>query len=123
MGCGTHSLHNPDFAAAPSPAAPPRMTALRRLWQGELPLAQAFWNWAVLGGIVVNGLTSILFLALIMSGETVAAFVAGYLFSVPYNIVAAVGVWRSAGRYQGDRRWADIARIVTVAGMILLSIT
>ena len=99
------------------------MSALRRLWQGELPLAQAFWNWAVLGGIVVNGLTSILFLALIMSGETVAAFVAGYLFSVPYNIVVTVGVWRSAGRYQGDRRWADIARVVTVAGMVVLSIT
>ena len=123
MRYGTRRLHSPDFEALSSPAVSPRMTALRRLWQGELPLAQAFWNWAVLGGIVVNGLTSILFLALIMSGETVAAFVAGYLFSVPYNIVVTVGVWRSAGRYQGDRRWADIARVVTVAGMVVLSIT
>jgi hypothetical protein len=99
------------------------MTALRRLWQGELPLADAFWNWAVIGGIVVNGLTTLGFLALIVAEQTMAAFVIGYLFSVPYNIVATVGVWRSAGRYQGDRRWADTARIVTVVGMVLLSLT
>jgi len=99
------------------------MSALRRLWQGELPLAQAFWNWAVLGAIAVNGLTSILFLTLIMADYPVTAFVAGYLFSVPYNIVVTVGVWRAAGRYQGDRRWADLARVVTVVAMALLSVT
>jgi hypothetical protein len=99
------------------------MTALRRLWLGELPLADAFWNWAVIGGIVVNGLTTVGFLALIMADQTIAAFVAGYAFSIPYNILAAVGVWRSAGRYRGERHWADIARIVTVAGMVLLSLT
>jgi hypothetical protein len=42
---------------------------------------------------------------------------------MPYNIVVMVGVWRSFGRYQGERRWADLARIVTVAGMVLLSVT
>ena len=99
------------------------MSALRRLWQGKLPLPQAFWNWAVAGGLAVNGLTSVLFLALIMADQVVAAFVVGYALSVPYNIVATVGVWRSAGRYDGERRWADLARIVTVAGMTLLSVT
>jgi hypothetical protein len=99
------------------------MNALRRLWKGDLPLAQAFWNWVVVGGILVNVPTSILFLALIMGNRIVAAFVVGYALSVPYNIVATVGVWRSAGRYEGERFWADLARIVTVAGMILFSIT
>ena len=99
------------------------MSALRRLWQGDLPLGQAFWNWAVAGGIAINGLTSILFLALIMADHLVAALVAGYALSVPYNIVATVGVWRSAERYKGGRRWANLARFVTVVGMILLSIT
>ena len=52
-----------------------------------------------------------------------AALVAGYALSVPYNIVVTVGVWRSAERYKGGRRWANLARFVTVVGMILLSIT
>ena len=99
------------------------MVALRRLWRGDLPLPQAFWNWAVIGGIAVNGLTSILFLILIMNDQIVTAFIVGYALSVPYNIVVTVGVWRSAGRYEGERRWADIARIVTVAVMTVLSLT
>jgi hypothetical protein len=106
---------------------PPRnrlihMNALCRLWKGDLPLPQAFWNWAVARGIVVNVLTSIAFLALIMGDLMLAAFVVGYAISVPYNIIATVGVWRSAGHYEGERRWADLARIVTVAGMIILSV-
>ena len=100
-----------------------RMNTLRRIWKGDLPLQQAFWNWAVAGGIVVNLLTSISFLALIMNDLIVAAFVVGYGVSLPYNLVATVGVWRSAGRYEGERRWADVARIVTIVGMVLLSIT
>jgi hypothetical protein len=99
------------------------MSALRRLWQGDLPLDQAFWNWAVAGGIAINGLTSILFLALLMADQVVAAFAAGYALSVPYNIIVMVGVWRSAGRYTGERHWADLARIVTVIGMVVLSVT
>jgi hypothetical protein len=99
------------------------MNALRRLWNGDLPLPQAFWNWAVAGGLAVNVITSISFLALIMGDLIVAAFVVGHALSVPYNIVVTVGVWRSAGRYEGERRWADLARIVTVGGMILLSVT
>ncbi|MDP3074149.1 hypothetical protein [Bradyrhizobium sp.] len=99
------------------------MNTLRRLWNGGLPLAQAFWKWAVTGGIAVNLTTSILFLVLIMDNQIVAALVVGYALSLPYNFVVTVGVWRSAGRYEGERRWADLARIVTVAGMILLSVT
>jgi len=99
------------------------MTTLHRLWHGEVPLPQAFWNWAVFGGIAVNGLTSILFFTLLLNGQTVAAFVVGYALSVPYNAFVTVGVWRSAARYDGERRWADLARVVTVVGMTLLSLT
>ncbi len=99
------------------------MTKLVHLWRGELSLFDAFWNWAVTGGVAVNAVTSALFLALAMQGWMLAAFLAGYGLSVPYNIVASVGVWRAAGRYPGDRRWADLARAVTVAGMVLLSFT
>jgi hypothetical protein len=99
------------------------MGGLRRLWHGDLPLPQAFWHWAAIGGWAVNVSTSILFLAFLMADRAVVAFVVGYAISVPYNIVATVGVWRLAGRYQGEAFWADLARIVTVLGMALLSVT
>ena len=99
------------------------MTNLYRLWRGELALGRAFWNWAVIGGLAVNTASSALFLVLIANGRPIAAFIAGYAPSIPYNIIAAVGVWRSAGHYPGDRRWADLARIVTILGTALLSFT
>jgi hypothetical protein len=98
------------------------MDMFLRLWRGEVPLADAFWNWAVFGGLVVNIVTSGLFLLLIMADRPVLAFIAGYGLSLPYNGFVSVGVWRSAGRYEGADRWARLARIVTIAGMALLSL-
>lgn len=97
--------------------------AILRLWRGEIPLGEAFWTWAVLVGLLVNILTSIGFLWLIMAEQTLAAYVVGYLCSIPYNIVAAVGVWRSAGRPEADPRWAGPARLAVVVGMTILSLT
>ena len=99
------------------------MKGVGRLWSGELPLQEAFWTWAVVVGLVINVTTSVLFLALMLADWPIAALVLGYGFSVPYNVIAVVGVWRSADRYPGDRRWADLARIAVVLGMVLLSIT
>jgi hypothetical protein len=97
--------------------------SLQRLWAGDLPLGQAFWTWAVGGGLAVNVTTSLLFLALVASDRLVLAFIIGYGCSIPYNIVALVGVWRSADRYQGDPALAGAARIVAAVGLVLLSIT
>ena len=58
-----------------------------------------------------------------MCDQLVLALIVGYLPSVPYNVIAAVGVWRSAERYRGERQWAAAAQIITVAGMIILSLT
>ncbi len=99
------------------------MNGLRRLWRGEFALADAFWSWAVLGGLAINVATSAALLILIMADRPILAFIAGYAFSVPYNVIVSVGVWRSAERYAGERRWADLARIVTIIGMVLLSVT
>lgn len=99
------------------------MTRVMCLWRGDLSLDSAFWNWAVLGGLLVNATTTGLCLFLITSGRPIAALAVGYGISVPYNVVVAVGVWRSAGRYAGDPRWGRLARIVTVVGMVVLSLT
>ena len=99
------------------------MTRLRALWSGNLPLGEAFWTYAVSVGLTVNLITTLLFLVLISWDRPVAALFVGYALSVPYNVVALVGVWRSAARHQGERIHADLARIVTLVGMVLLSVT
>jgi hypothetical protein len=97
------------------------MTRLRALWLGDLPLREAFWTYAVAVALVINISTTLLFLVLISWDRPIAALVVGYALTVPYNIVALVGGWRSATRYQGPRLHADLARIVAVVGLTLLS--
>ncbi len=99
------------------------MTGIRRLWTGELPLEEAFWTWAVVVGLVINATTSAIFWTLMLADRAVAALLIGYGLSVPYNVIAVVGVWRAADRYGGNHRWGDLARIAVVAGMVFLSIT
>jgi hypothetical protein len=99
------------------------MDKLRALWMGDLPLADAFWMWAVIGGLLVNISTSLLFLMLIMLDQPWLALIVGYVFSVPYNVLVTVGVWRSAERHDGPRLHADLARWATVILMIVLSVT
>lgn len=99
------------------------MRKLRALWAGELPLGEAFWTFAIGIGLLVNLASSALFLALITVDRPWSALFVGYVLSVPYNVVALVGVWRSAARYEGERLHADLARIVTLVAMVLFSIT
>ena len=99
------------------------MARLRALWSGDLPLGEAFWTYAVTVALAINLGTTLLFLVLISWDRPIAALVVGYAFSVPYNVVALVGVWRSAARYDGARLHADLARIVTLVAMVILSLT
>ena len=98
------------------------MRRLRSLWRGDVPLGIAFWNWAVIGGLVVNLTASLVLFVLLMNERPITALVVGHGLSVPYNVVVAVAVWRSAERFPGPRRWANLTRFVTVVGMVLLSI-
>jgi hypothetical protein len=99
------------------------MAKLRSLWLGDLPLGDAFWTWAIAIGLLVNLTTSALFLVLITADQPWAALFVGYALSVPYNVVAVVGVWRSAARYQGPAGHAELARFATVIVMVLFSMT
>jgi hypothetical protein len=99
------------------------MDKIGTLWRGDLPLSDAFWTWAVLGGLVVNIATSVPFLALMTAGLTAPAFVVGYGLSLPYNLVALVGVFRSADRHPGPGLEADLARLATLVLIAVLSLT
>jgi hypothetical protein len=99
------------------------MTKLRFLWCGKLPLGEAFWTWVITIGLLVNVLTSLLFLILIVLDRPWMALLLGYGLSVPYNLVATVGVWRSAAQYDGPSRDADIARLSTLVLMVILTVT
>lgn len=88
-----------------------------------MPLPDAFWTWAVTVGFILNGSTSIACYVLLIADEPEWALVIGYLLSVPFNIVATVGVLRSARREDADPAFARFARAVIVPAMVVLSLT
>jgi hypothetical protein len=99
------------------------MDRLKALWRGEMRLGEAFWTWTVLGGLFVNVSTSILFLILITYDRPVPALIVGYGLSLPYNLLALVGVWRSAARHDGTALEADLARGASAVLLAILSLT
>lgn len=99
------------------------MKQIGRLWAGDVPLAESFWQYAVLYGLLVNLVTSVLFLALVINEANAVLLVLAYAIPVPYNFVIAGAVWRSADRYPGPREHANLARWVTVIWMIILTAT
>ncbi len=92
------------------------------LWAGEVPLRQAFWQYAVGYGLLINLVTSLAFLVLLTNDENIALVALAFALPIPYNVVMAVAVWRSANRYAGSETWADLARIGTVIWMVVLTI-
>jgi hypothetical protein len=94
------------------------MKLLRDLWAGRLPLHDVIWTWAVLRGALLNvGCTMIsLWIWLVQGTGPVAtlALVIHFL-PVPYNVVFAVGAWRSAADAQHSARTRVLARVFAVA--------
>lgn len=82
-----------------------------RLWRGEIGLASAFWEYAIVFGTFAAVVTTGLAYGAFVAGASLWFAVALFFLSVPYTILATVGVWRSADRYQGPPVWAHAARV------------
>lgn len=86
------------------------LTSLKRLWRGEIPLAQAFWGYAVIYGLTVDIACTALALLLYLAFDAPYAAAAVHFAPVPYGILAFTGVWRSANRYAGPMWHGTLAK-------------
>ena len=95
---------------------------VRRLWAGQLTLGEAFWQYAVGYGLLINLVTSLAFLALIARDANTTLVVLAFALPIPCNVLVTVAVWRSANCYPGPKTWADLARVGTVVWMVALTL-
>ena len=72
-----------------------------RLWRGELTLDQAFWDWAVIGGIIINVCSSALFLCLVMADLLILALVVGFAVAMAFQMAATRRALENAERERG----------------------
>ena len=89
-----------------------------RLWQGEIGLARAFWEYAIVFGTFAHVLTTALAYGAYVAGAPLWVAAAMFFLAAPYTLLATVGVWRSAERYRGPAKWAHAARIAVVVWAI-----
>ena len=97
-------------------------SCLAALWRGELPLAKAFWEYALGYGTLLCIFTTGATFAALSAGFSMIVVGALFVLPLPYNVAAVVGVWRSAARYEGAKFWADGARIMVVGWALLASV-
>jgi hypothetical protein len=94
---------------------------LGAFWRGELPLAQAFWAWGILGGAAVNLLATLLAAMLLVLEAPAWTAALAFAAPIPWNFALVAGVWRSAGRAPHSGR-ADLARVAILVWAILLCV-
>ena len=90
------------------------------LWNGRLPLARAFWDFAIIYGTGANLVGSAGALAAVVLGLPGAVALAIHLLPLAYVAVAVVGVARSAGRYAGPPIWATLAKAAVLVWAALM---
>jgi hypothetical protein len=95
-------------------------TLVRDLWAGDVPLAQAFWEFGVLYAVLLGAASTMGSLALWSLDQMVLGMIV-HVLPTPYAILTLVAVWRSAGKYPGDAMWAGMAR-AAIAIIVPLSI-
>jgi hypothetical protein len=93
----------------------------RRLWRGRLPLWDAFWTYYVLGQVLAY------FIGTFIAAESSSLFseehallpmiLFGMIAPIPYQVLACVGVWRSAS---GRGVLGLLARLVVVVQLIAM---
>lgn len=94
---------------------------VNQLWTGEFSLGRVFWHYAVGYGLLINLVTDLPFYVLLLNDANMALVVLAFASPVPYNIFVVVAVWRSADRYRGPKKWAELARVGTVIWMLVLT--
>jgi hypothetical protein len=84
------------------------------LWRGDVPLGQAFWEYAIVYGTIVNIVATAGAIAAVAAGLPDVVAIGLFLVPVPYIVTAVVGVLRSADRYEGPPRWAGMAKVAVI---------
>lgn len=93
---------------------------MRAFVAGRVPLAVAFWRYAILYGTAINLVATIAALAAQVAGWPDMLALMLFLLPVPYTLLTIPGVWRSAAAYGGPDYWPTWARFGVVAWAIVM---
>lgn len=91
---------------------------ISKLWKGDFSLPVTYWVFGVLGNIGLS-----IPLNLVSPVGNPALFYSLFAFVFVYSIVVAVGIWRSASKYQGLALWKYLAKFIAILSFISVAAT
>lgn len=98
------------------------MELIRCLWRGDMPLVKTYWLFGVVASIMFN----ITFTYIGYQDDTFTSGFGGFivlgwlLFYFIYSVFICVAIWRSANKYQGLQRYAVLAKVAVILGVMAL---
>lgn len=91
---------------------------IQLLWSGDIQLNDVFWKYAIVYGLIVNIISTVLLLLAFMFEWHAALISSIFLLPIPYNIFIAISVWKSADKITGQGSWPAYAKFITVLWFI-----
>lgn len=96
------------------------MDLIRDLWRGDVPLVKTYWLFGVLPGIFFNfAFAYIEYQSSVFPTVLGLIFVLGLVvFVFTYSVFISLAIWRSANKYQGLQRYAILAKVAVILGVM-----
>lgn len=92
------------------------------LWSGRVPLADAFWTYAIFWGFLINMATTLTSLGLVVADVPGWVAAVAHFAPLPWNLLVLVAVWRSAGRPEVPQSLRLAARSAIVVWSAILTV-
>lgn len=102
------------------------MNIFKKLWRGEYSLAKTYWLFGVVVNVFLGFPINLYDVITPQSQVQYAYYLIGYLaLYAIYNVIACVGLWRSASSYQGPAGWKYFSKFIaalTLASFIAIAL-
>ncbi|AFL68664.1 hypothetical protein [Sulfurospirillum barnesii] len=93
---------------------------IKRLYHGDISLFTTFWIY----GFLIQYILAFIFSTLgkLYNQQLWLVFLICFLafLEIIYAFFASIAIWRSANKYQGDKKWADGAKLYIVISIYML---
>jgi|LQYC01.1.fsa_nt_gi hypothetical protein len=98
------------------------MDLIRDLWRGDVPLVKTYWLFGVVAGIFLTiAFAYIEYQSAVFSTAIGVIFVLGLVVcAFVYSVFISFAIWRSANKYQGLQRYAILAKVAVILGVMAL---
>jgi hypothetical protein len=89
-----------------------KLELIQNIWRGNIGLAPTYWFFGTFLGLAIS------FMGFLISEQSAFLLVLYFAFVLLYMVWISVGIWRSAGKYQGKRVWIALARLGVILGAL-----